>query len=88
VPLEKKTPALFRRPLFLDLKDVLLQPISLGEKFPSPPPPIPRPPPQFLTERHNRRRRAASRSMLKGIAHVAVTFRKKFLVEMIVQPVS
>jgi hypothetical protein len=84
----KKTPVLFRRPWFFYLKDILLQPVSLGEQCPSPPPPIPSPPSQFLAKRHNRSRSAAAGSMLKGIAHVAVTFRKKFLIEMIVQPVS
>jgi hypothetical protein len=86
LPPKKETPLLFRRPRFLDLKDVLLQLVSLGEKLPSPPPPVPRPPPQFLTERHSGYRGAASGSLLKRIPVVAVALLKEPLIEMIVQP--
>jgi hypothetical protein len=85
---KRDAPVLFRRHSFLDLKDILLQPVSLGKQRPSPPPPIPGPPSQFLAKRHKRGRSAASRSLLKRIPHMAVTLCEKLLVEMIVQPVS
>ena len=80
--------ALLRTSSFLDLENLLLQPVPLGKNLFPPLPSVPRPPPQFLTERYRRQRRTAFWSLLKRIALVAITLLEKSLIQVIVEPIS
>jgi hypothetical protein len=71
---------------FLDIQNVLLEPVACRQDDFPPFPPTPSPPSKAILKCNDRRRSAPTRSMLKIVALVLGAIFKKSAVEMIVQP--
>ncbi len=78
-PLERLRP-------FLEIENVLLEPVACRQDDFPPFPPAPSPPSKAILKCDDRRRSAPTRSMLKIVALVFGAIFKKSAVEMIVQP--
>jgi hypothetical protein len=71
--------------LFLDIQNVLLEPVARRQDDFPPFPPAPRPPPKAILKCDDRRRSASTWSMLKIVALVFPAIFEESAVEMIVQ---